>query len=320
MENDKLTQEQEQIINDTAKEADPQSVEKLDEAMEAEIEEELEKIEAKPKETDYKEVFKDYDLDDDGAQDLLNLLLEYQQDNSIPVYDRLPEKARRLADGIRGESISNKRRMSKETAAKFILNNFINDAKFSAAINEYSEEMNRAMIESNNEYAAIYTDAIDEIYSRIDQIKAEDPEQAKKIEEIKSAFDRSLKFDLQKEWLSKINLKKLNKMLPRLNDDIFYLKSKFKGSDIQLPKIEEIPFILSIHVPDYDADIIHKFLLVLVNSVIDLDYSEIGNIAYAYKLFDNIYKYKFDMYGTSDSYKEYFDNVREVLNIIAEKK
>ena len=121
---------------------------------------------------DYKEVLKEYNITNEDAASLFKVILDYKNDGIVEgLYNKLPQSAKKIADSfvIVGKSESIK--VSKDNAAKTIIESFITDAKFSRSVDEFNEEMNKLAINTNKEYRLIMNEYIEGLYKDIDRIR-----------------------------------------------------------------------------------------------------------------------------------------------------
>ena len=265
-------------------------------------------------ESGLKEAFAEYDVTDDEATKLIELIGKYKNNDKINYYDELPDKFKVLADGLRANAGAD---VSKNNAAKFLLSTFINDAKMAQAIEEYNTEMGNLFNESNTEFSAIMKGSIDEIFSHIDDIRSEDPEKAKKIEGIKKSFEDAPKFDIQLEFINSLTKKKLDKFYTRYESACFYFNKRF-NNDIKVPNIKRIVNVISRALPKYTTEQIEKFTLVLIRSCYTLDPDNIVDMSYVYRMVSNILAYEFTDDYTTDDAVELFNNISKCIDAIIE--
>lgn len=270
------------------------------------------------KKSDYIEAFKPYDIEGEEAVKFLDAILEYKKTGERKgLYNKLPAKVKDYADGLKMASRSQGIKETSDQAAEFLIKSFINDAKVNASIEDFEKDMSATIKDMNAEYAMIYNDSIKDVFSRLDEIRAENPEQAEKIEAIKKAFDDAETFSRQLELLDHTNNKKLTKSAHRLKDYIFYFNKRVNVTEVKVPDLGEIREIIQVHLPDYDNDTIDKFIVTISNSINGMDfYNNVGDVAYVYKLITNIYNYKFSPDDSSEDYKKIFSNIAKVLDKI----
>lgn len=270
---------------------------------------------------DYLDAFSPYNINDEDAVKLLEIISDFKAGKKDNIYNRLPDEIKKIADGMAKSPDARQAKVSKEWAASFLISNFISDAKLNKALDEFNEEMNEAVASMNKEYGLIFNEAIDEIFSQLETIRAEDPERAASIEAVKKAFEDAVSFERQLEYVEHLTPKKLNKYHggKRLSNDVFYFNKKVNVTEIRVPDIGELPAIIKMHLPEYGEDEIMKFVSILVKTttILPLEGLEnLGNLAYVYKMIDNIYNYKYSGDAESETYKTIFGNIAKVLDKI----
>lgn len=263
-------------------------------------------------ESGLKEAFSEYDASDDEAAKLIELIGKYKNNEKINYYDELPDKFKIMANGLRANAGAD---VSKNSAAKFLLSTFINDAKMTQAIEEYNTEMGNLFNESNTEFSAIMKGSIDEIFSHIDEIRTEDPEKAEKIEGIKKSFEDASKFELQMEFIQKLSKKKLDKFYIRYDSECAYFNKRF-NNDIKVPNIKRIVNVISKALPKYTNEQIEKFVIVIIRTCYKLDPDNIIDMSYVYRMISNILAYEFTDDYTTDEAKEIFGNISTCIDKI----
>lgn len=340
-ENVTLTEEQQHQVFDELSEADAASTKALAEAEKETAESNYTKateIEAHvdipgvgipvvdPKDIneakeDYLEVMKEYDLTDEEALSLYNVIRMYKDGNKKGLYERLPMRIKRIADGIACNSAMaapRVTRINKDAIAAYIVESLINDAKINNVFDEYDREMRGIANDMNQDFAKIMSEAMNESFENIEKIKETDPEVAARIESVKNAFDRAEGFDLQLEWLEHMSAKKLNKITTRARNEFLYFNKRVNTTSIKVPDITEIPDVIRIVMPEVSEELALKFTLVLVESLVKLpvdDKENLSNLAYIYKLIDNIYKYKYISY-VGEVPEAFFAKIKEVISKI----
>lgn len=325
-----LTDEQIGEVYNALKSEDEKSIKALKAAQEMTNNTKYDSIEeivpnsVEPSQQDYKNVFKEYDITPEEAEKLTKLIVDYRKDKSIKVYDRLPKFMQKLTSAIRMNfnaeeaKSGRKNRVSAESASKLLLDSFISDAEVEAAINQYNEEINKAISDTDKAIDAVFSDAYNEVFSRIDEIRAEDEEIADKLQAIKNAFEDALTFERQLEYVDKVSPNKLKKTaLRRFESEAYYFNKKVNVTDVKIPDITELIDIIKLHCPQFDELDIRQFLVLLSKSIYDLDMSKINNVAYVYRMIDSVYKYKFISAALEDeNSKALFGNIAKVINKI----
>lgn len=265
----------------------------------------------------YEEAMEAYDLTNKEAELLFNTIESFKSGNR-DIYMMLPEKIKIITDGIVLSSIKAGAPVTKNQAACFIIDELIKDAKFNTAFDEYTNDFSTAIAEANAEFDNLIGNSINDTFAKIDEIRESDPEKAKKIQLFKDAFEKAGNFDVQLEWLNKASAKFINKKVSRYTNEVFYVNKKLNTTSIKIPDLTELEPIIKMVRPELSSEDIKKFIIVLCLSIqkLDIDMGEnIGNLAYVYKLINNIYMYKFASYVGEEAEKV-FGGITEVINKI----
>lgn len=272
-----------------------------------------------PSTEDYKEVFNEYSLQTNDIDKLFSLIEKYKKSENINYYNDLPESIKSIADGVRSISSTNGAPIGKNAAAKYILNEFIHDAKMNNAFNTYIEEINNAVSEMNEGYKNIISKTFDETFKKIDQIEAENPEQAEKIRLVKKSFDDAITFKKQLEYAEKISANKLKKITKKYSQETAYFNNLVNVTDVKIPNIRELPDIIFKALPQFSIKDIEKFIIVICKSSYELNMNNTLDLAYIYKMINSIYEYKFTIKYNSKEAEELFGNIAKVITVIINK-
>lgn len=270
-------------------------------------------------ENDIKSVLSAYDLDDVSIMQMLKIIDEYKAGNQKSLYSRLPEKLQAMVNGIimtetHGNINIKQLGPMRNSIAKMLVDDFINDAKISASVDEFNSEMASAINEMNTEYDSMLGDAIDTVFNKIEDIRTENPDRAEKIESVKSAFDNASTFEKQLEFAKRTSINKFNKLLTRYDDDVFYFNKTVNSNTIgvKINDIEEIAPIIKMALPQYTEDDIKKFIICICRTIDNID--DLAGIAYEYRMIASIYKYKF--VPIDEKGEIIFENVSKVIDAI----
>lgn len=274
----------------------------------------------------YLEVFENYGISNENAEQLMNVLLKYKSSGSAKgLYEELPEDAKRTVDGISTNAIDNKgNRMTKRQATKFLLDNFINDADFNEAVDEYQREITNTMNETNTAMSRIVAEELDSMFDKIEEYRTEDPELADKLEHIRAVFDDCKTFKRQYQYINSGYIKKFKKRLMRWDSECFYFNKKVNKTDVKIPDITNLGDIINVHLNgEYPAEVIGIFLMTLIESCVhlemDLTNENYINVWYCYKLIEQLYSLQFKVstdFMNTKNYIDLIDNLRKVLDKI----
>lgn len=270
-------------------------------------------------EEDIKNSLSEYGLDDNGMVQMLKIIEEYKQGKTTNLYSKLPEMFKNIIDGLiasDAKNASQKQILSlRNAASKMLIDSFINDAKISASVDEFSNEMKSTINQMNSEYDNMLVDAIDETFSKIEEIRAEDPEKAKRIESVKIAFENALTFDKQLQYAKNTPSYVFKKNLEEYKEYVRTFNKKVNNNTfgVKVPNIEEIIPIIKAAIPNkYTGNAIKKFIICICKTAEDS--KELSGIAYNYRMISSIYRYKFT--EIDEKGEIIFENISKVIDEI----
>lgn len=236
------------------------------------------------------------------SEAMADLVFEYIDNKSLKLYNRLPHPLKLCIDSIYGKSVGDytKPTITKEEIAKFIIDGIIDDGEFKAIMKQFNDEMNEYTVETSKEMINLFSDAYNEIFNKIDEIREEDPERADLLQSVKDAFEDAKNFNRQIEFLKSEKPRIVRKYHRRVHAITDTFNNLVNATEIKLPNINELYDIIKLRLPQYSKDQINEFIILICKSTMNLDFSILANIAYVYKLVDSIYKFKFVAVGYED--------------------
>ena len=266
-----------------------------------------------------KDALNPYELDEKSTIQMLNLIEEYKKGNKNNLYSKLPIVFKNTVDMMVKQEIKNctPNNISKikDATATVIIESFINDAKMSASVNEFSSEMNKTISEMSIEYDDMINKAIDDTFSKIDEIRVDNPQQAERLESIKNAFDNALSFKDQLNYVKNTPSYVLKKSINSYNDIVRRFNTKVNNNTfgVKVPNIEEIIPIIKYALPNkYTNKSIKQFIISICNT--SKDPKDLAGTAYNYRLVSSIYKYKFT--AIDEKGEAIFENISKVIDKI----
>ena len=265
-----------------------------------------------------KDALTPYELDENSTVQMLNLIEDYKKGNKNDIYSKLPAAFKHTVDmmiekEIKSSNTVNINKMRNATAG-LIIESFINDAKMSASVEEFSSEMNKTVGEMTVEYDSMINKAIEDTFSKIDEIKDTNPEQAKRLEAIKKAFESASTFEDQLNYAKNTTSYVLRKSLNDYHGTVIRFNTKVNNNTfgVKVPKIEEIVPIINKALPKYTITDIKKFIISICRT--SKDPKDLAGTAYNYRLISNIYRYKFT--NIDEKGKVIFENISKVIDEI----
>jgi hypothetical protein len=272
---------------------------------------------------DYVEAASNYmDLSNNDAMQLLDILVEYKRDPEGKYYDRLPKKVQDFADGIRLSSTSANMKMTKNSAARFVLSNITRDAEFGKVVDDYSNEMSGIMNDMHGEFQAIVQESFDDLFSNIEKIKDDNPEQAEVLQKFYDAFKNATTFELQLKWLDGgVTKKKINKWLTRYDNECFYFNRKVnsdvnKERGIKFSDIQTLVPTIKRARDGFTEIQIKQFIIVFLKSIEKMDLTDLTNLFYIYGVISAIDSFKYNNTFDSELGETLFGNITKVIQKI----
>lgn len=269
-----------------------------------------------------KDIVDSYGVRDEDSVAMLNLIIEVKNNPKITnLFDKLPEGFKKIAIGIASSATAPGIPLNqiKNISAKILIDTMMNDASLMDAVDEYNNEIKETMGNINTEVSNLFTEQLEETFSKIDEIRAEDPDVAARIEAVKAAFDDAGTFTRQLDYLDHTSAKKLNKELTRYNSEVVYFNTKVNTTAVKVPNINKLFFVIKRLMPQFLDSEIHKFIIVVIKSTVykmQIDDKEnIANLAYVYRLISNIVACDY-MDINNDKAKEVMEGVSAVITRI----
>ena len=334
IQNNTITDEQATQIFNTLVVEDPISAEKLKEAEEITQSEEYTDIEEISEEQfipgmientvqetteDTKEVLEAYGINEEETAKMIDIIEKYKNHADIDYYDALPDNFKAIADGFKNYGDPSGKKIGKNQAAMLLLDELIHDSQFNNAMDNFQKEINGIVYDMNVEYNKLFTDAFNETFAKIDDLKVSDPEQAEKITAVKQAFEDSTKFDRQKEYLNGLSAKRLAKLLKHYDNEVSFFNKYINVTEVKVPDVGELLPIIKNNLPEYSENDIKLFIIAICKTCYALNFEHnVADMAYIYKLISGIYMYKFTQ---SISEEEFllFGKIAEVIDSLQHK-
>lgn len=302
-----LTDEQVHEVYETLKDVDKESQDNLAKAQEMTENTEYNEIEeintesSAPVNEKYIDGWvnsaSNYGIFREDAIALIPIMQKYNKDKSIKVFDDLPESIKTIARSIALNNSTKRNRMSKESAAKLLLDTFILDVSMDEIVDEYNREILNITSETSESLHKSIDESYQEMFDKIDEIRKTDPDMADRIKLIKDSFEDAESFKRQSDYVNYLSKKKLEKWTLKFKDECSYFNKKVNTFDsIRVPDISELVDIIKLYLPQFSENDIKKFIVVISRSTLyyenALDMTKIENVAYIYRLIDSIYRYK----------------------------
>ena len=291
----------------------------IEEIIQDKVEQEL------PPENILKEAIKSAnpDMPDEDYEQILKLLIEYKKNKNpkYTIYDKLPDSFKKVVDDYKfniNQGRPKNQLIGRELIAKMFFDTIIDDAQFDAIFDEFNRSMDEAYKEFGVEMTNLFDDAYKELFENIENIKAEDPEKGEKLQKVKDAFDDARSLNRLLEWVEPRRRRKLYKEAElRFSQPVSYFNSKVNTTDVKIPDVGKLLGVLKLYVPERSELELKRFIVAICEHGVELNMDDLADLAYVYKLVDNIYKYQFIPPVLEDEEtKALFQNVSKVIDKI----
>ena len=273
-----------------------------------------------------KDAFKEanFGLKEKEADELADLILTYKKDKKTKLYKNFPDSLKKRITSIYnqvGSNVAATSGVSKEDIARSIIDSILDNSEINAAMEQFNLELSKYAAESTRDMLDIFSDACNDLFSRIDENRLENPERAEMLENVKAAFGNAENYDKQIEYLNNDKPRNIRKYHRRTHAIIDTFNNLVNVGEIKVPDINELFDIIKLRLPQYTKDQINEFLILLCKSVMDLDFNELPNIAYVYKLVNRIYQFKFITAAYEDDQtSKLFGDISGIIELIQKRK
>ena len=255
----------------------------------------MEEISKTPKD-ELRKAFKKHSLilNDNELDIIINLLNEYYNDRSISIYERLPKSIKKSVNNAYRKMYNvGYRSMNNINIIKAVFDSILGDVTYEIALNSITKQYDEETIKYNRKIRDAYENMYEIAFNSIDDLKEEDPEKAEYIQTIKDAFEKAKTFKPQIEFLHNDRPKLVKRYAMNYNSISTEFVKKTTGSKLKLNDPSELYNVIRRFLPkEYDSTDIKRFISLLAKSIMDLDYTDMANSCYAYRLFDSISQHK----------------------------
>ena len=258
-----------------------------------------------------REAFKKYKivLNDKDLDKTIQLMGEFYKDRTLRLYNLLPRSVQFAIDQIcRGMwGIGIRENLNREDMAQSLFENVINNMGCELALMQLSDETVLKAKDMRDTFNKMYSD----IFKSIDEIREEDPERAELVTNIKKAFEEAENFDRQIEYMNNDIPKNVRRYYMNFNSSCYEFNRKANVTPVRMHDMDRVYVFLRKSLSrDFTTDEVKAFITLLCRSTMDLDFSNIVNVAYVYRLLDNILKHNLTPDETFDTM---IKNVQDVI-------
>lgn len=295
-----------------------------------------------------------YDLSDDDAIKIIDVVQNIRKNNKYPVYANLPESIKSVVRDLAAKN--NIQPQYFNQLSRMIMMELMNDNELNSTFIDLEKALNEALnipsiLDLYSEH--VKTVMEENIPKMVEEIKDIDPDKAKTLEDVKERFTLSYNFSLAKEkYETNSRLRKamrrydveLKRTLDRFN--FMNEKSNFKMNDVrELPEVLKKVLIADIsdlyldenidteerqaELTDlqkrlYDLKIekseIYKFCIMIAKSCEDLNPKDMLDAVYMYYMMKNIIMLKYTKEAKTDFSVELINNICDTIVFIRDKE
>jgi len=260
-------------------------------------------------------------ISNEEALEILKLITEYRQYKVTDVYSRLPKQLKKMVDSyisttnnVRGQ----KGIVSKNNAARALLNMFIDKLGFNDELSKLQNEIHEEVDKTSQEIRDLLNDAYQKAFDNLDQIRQEDPERAKKIEDVRDGFAMADSFDeLIINYLKSAKPRDIKRYKQHYNSatEEFMAHVYSQSIKVRFPNIDRLYSYMfrNKQYSSYGTDVIKTFVVALCKLCISHDVSDLKNLAMVYRTIGNVYQF-----GLTPQQKDMHSNkITTVLDYIS---
>ena len=273
-----------------------------------------------------------YNISDDSAIGLIDVMMAYRRDKSINVYDKLPDEIKKQVQNICMSA--NAPATSRNAIAKAILDQMIAETATDQTFIDFEKSLNEAMrIPSLVDlYEEHMNDTMNiKLPAMADAIEKEDPEKAKLLREIAVRYDWARDYSkLQEVYDTNTRIRRsVRKEYDKWRKFAEELNYANRDSKFRMPDATTLQIILVKHIANDDScditeDQVNKFLTLLYRSCEELNNYDILDAAYMYYLLKNITMMSYvndDSSQIADSFSaELISNIKALIYYISAKE
>lgn len=288
-----------------------------------------------------------YDLSDEDAMKIIDLVTNMRKNPKYPVYPNLPENIKKVVDDLaskNGIPIN-----QRNALARMIMMEMMNDSDVNSTFIDLEKAINEAL--NIPSIIDLYTEHVktimeENIPKMIEEIKDIDPEKAEMLGKVKERFILSYTYDFAKhEFMENSRLRKAVRRydveLKRSLENFNFMneKSNFKMNDVkEVPKvltkilIDDLIYseppkdgevdeirnkIMETKVTDVD---IKKFSIMITKSCENCDPKNILDAVYMYYMMKNIISLKYTNEAKTEFAAELINNICDTIVFIRNKE
>lgn len=268
------------------------------------------------------QIAKDFNMNDEDALSLMNLIIDYQKDKSINVYSRLPEQAKRMVNMAAGHTtnISVINKTAKELLEYFISNMKINEAHIDLQKSIQRELEMPGIMEAFSEHQ---TEIMDKnLLEHAEKLKETNPDKAKTILALRESYIDAINLTTLKKEVDERgkNVKRLDKEVKKYNKHCrdFNHKYEVKECKFNIKSVLLVAKTLDRTINEkYKGDDILKFVILFIKITKNYSPDNILEHAYMYYTINTLLSLDYLTPG-SDIYNKLISNIEYIIDKIKE--
>jgi len=263
-----------------------------------------------------------FNISDEDAKQLYTVIMEIRNNRHYEVYKNLPESIRGYADQLIQIGKLNGQTISKETAARYLINEFIDEIKENRELIDIQKSIEKEL--QMPSITDMYSEHIKDIMEQklpeaAANIEAEYPDKAATLRAISTMFTESYTFNLMKDTL--INNKTARNRIRESSIEYNKYCNAFNArSNNTVVKINDI-FMMGqtlnrVLEESIALDDIKKFVVLFCKTCEGLDINNIAHCSYMYYTIKNIITLDFASEAMTDFSKSLINNIVETIEFI----
>lgn len=285
---------------------------------------EEEQVEASPnlQQEDVIEAGTAYNLDEEQAQKMFEIIAKYARREKFDIYEEMPENIKSYVDEIYNEAYPKNNKITKNDVARYFLNEFIKEANDNRSFVDLQNAIDKELqIPSITD---MYTEHIKDtmetvILETADKIEAEQPDKAKALRDISAMFTESYTFGLMKSNLINNKAAK-NRIRESVIDYPKYCNQFNERNKSIVIKINDVKMMYNTlrktFKNEFTEEDIKKFVVLFCKTCEGLDNTNISHCAYMYYTIKDIIYLDYAYEAKTEFSKQLIENIRETIKFI----
>lgn len=269
-----------------------------------------------------KQALIDTGLSEEDAAELLNILIDYEKDKSIKIYDRLPQSIKMMIMNTAPDEFKYDKK-AKEMFAKDMIEHFrseiVIDKEFTDLQTSLANEMEFPDLISS--YTLHIKNIMEvELINKANEVQEQNPELSDRLRKISETYKDTYTFKrIIKKINNKSNIKKeLDKQLKDYPKIVKKFSAKYAHSKFTIDSISLVVGTLDRHLDreKYEYQILLKFVILFCNICKGYDNNNPFEHTYMYYTIKNILSLDNVSAKDTEFYKEIIENISSVLDLL----